>query len=462
MALIIGGVGVWLAFFLVKDFFFFWDTVQLGSRHAHWYFEQQFQYFFLPEEIDSGHPPVFGMYLALWWLLLGKTLWVSHLAMVPFHLGVLYLTVKISRKLAPDLHPLWLIAWFFVDPMIAGHFVLVSPDVPLVFFFLLVFWGFLEQKNWGVLLGVLGLSTISMRGMMVAAGLYFWFLLWDFSNFKSWLDRAISKALLFIPGAVLALLYLYLHYHHTGWFGYHEDSPWAPMFERVGIKGMIFNVGLLGWRLIDFGRIFEWIALGILLWKLGIKTVWQHSKRWIWLFVIILTVIGGVLIQYKYLVGHRYLMPAIIAFHFLVFHLLDRLPKGKNWIWTLVFVGLLTGNLWVYPRNIAQGWDSTLAHLPYYSLRMQMIDFIEKNNISYNQIGTDFPNLADRKYIDLIDASKQFTDKDLEKNKYIFYSNVFNGFSDKELNELKEQWKVVHRLEKGTVEVILYQFGKEQ
>lgn len=43
---------------------FFWDTVQLASKHAHFFYETDFHSIILPNEIDSGHIPTLGIYLA--------------------------------------------------------------------------------------------------------------------------------------------------------------------------------------------------------------------------------------------------------------------------------------------------------------------------------------------------------------------------------------------------------------
>ena len=72
---------------LVQDHVFFWDTVQLGAKHAYWYYENNFQSLLLPTEIDSGHPPLFGMYLAFCWLLFGKSLAGKPLGDAAFFVG---------------------------------------------------------------------------------------------------------------------------------------------------------------------------------------------------------------------------------------------------------------------------------------------------------------------------------------------------------------------------------------
>ena len=81
---------------------FFWDTVQLGSAHANYYYDNQFSSLLLPIEIDSGHIPTFGMYIALLWKLFGRTLAVSHLAMLPFALGIVFQIFKLCRKFIPE------------------------------------------------------------------------------------------------------------------------------------------------------------------------------------------------------------------------------------------------------------------------------------------------------------------------------------------------------------------------
>src|SRR4051794_38753575 len=92
-----------LCFYILLTFFvlhnsFFWDTIQLGSKQAHWFYDHNFKFFFLPEIIDSGHPPSFGIYLAICWKLFGKSLPVSHLAMLPFLLGIVIQVYLLLKK----------------------------------------------------------------------------------------------------------------------------------------------------------------------------------------------------------------------------------------------------------------------------------------------------------------------------------------------------------------------------
>jgi hypothetical protein len=117
---------------------------------------------------------------------------------------------------------------------------------------------------------------------------------------------------------------------------------------------------------------------------------------------------------------------------------------------------LISGNAWIYPERISQGWDSSLAHLPYYKARNQMINYIKQKNLPLSDIGTAFPNTALFKYIDLTEEEVGFAEKDLKKNTYIFYSNIMNDFTDAERNELKNTWYVEKEFHYLHIKVILY------
>jgi hypothetical protein len=123
-------------------------------------------------------------------------------------------------------------------------------------------------------------------------------------------------------------------------------------------------------------------------------------------------------------------------------------------------LALASGNLWVYPQKTAMGWDSTLAHLPWYGLLSQVEKHLKTANIPFNQVGTAFPNIGSRKIYELDGTEVGFVEKDFEANCYIFYSNIMNDFSDVEIDELHEQWTPVFRVEKAGVFVILFKNPK--
>ena len=85
-----------------------------------------------------------------------------------------------------------------------------------------------------------------------------------------------------------------------------------------------------------------------------------------------------------------------------------------------------------------------------------MLNYIRKNNIEFNNIGSVTPNLKQQKYIYLDDDTASFSNKDFNKNEFILYSNIFNDFSDDEVETLQNEWKEVKIYKKSCVKIILY------
>ncbi len=464
----------------VSDHAFFWDTVQLGSKHAHWYYEQQFQTFFLPEAINSGHPPLFGMYLAFCWSFFGKSLLVSHFSILPFLLGIIWLLYEIGSFFGNAKSAKFLLLLVIIDPFFAGQSVLISPDILLVFAFLLAIHSILKEKIFLIIIATTLLGLISMRGMMVTFSLYLW---WCFTTFflqkappisiKKSIAIFIKKILPFLPAGLIASTFLIAHYLQFGWIGYHANSPWAGSFESVDFLGFLKNIGVLGWRFLDFGRVYLLSGLGWLLWKAYSSGIFSASRIWssgssvkslkalklISLILILSLILTPSLLLHKGLLSHRYLLPITLSITFLFYHLCFQFlttTKIQKVIFSIAFIGLLTGNLWIYPKHIAQGWDATLAHLPYYQLREKMIRYIAEQQIYPATVGTVFPNIGPYGIYDLNEQQVGFVKKDFETNQYFFYATVFNDVSDADFMELAANWEIVKQYDSFGVEVVLY------
>jgi len=119
-------------------------------------------------------------------------------------------------------------------------------------------------------------------------------------------------------------------------------------------------------------------------------------------------------------------------------------------------VALLSGNFWIYPSRIAQGWDASLAHLPYYKLRDNMMNYMEENGIELEDVGSAFPNNMKQKYIQLNDSDKKHCELNLEKNQYILYSNVYNDFSDEQVDQMENNFILEKGMKKRGVFIRLY------
>ena len=450
---------------------FFWDTIQLASWHADFFFNDNFRSIILPNEIDSGNIPALGIYLAAVWKIFGRSLFVSHIAMLPFVLGIVWQISRLTKKYIPEKWQLAAMIILLLDPTLLAQCTLVSPDVLLVFFFLMALNNMSGGKRIYYGIALAGLTLTSMRGMMCVAGLFCADMIIRLYsgkqqiNIRNLLSSFRRIIVSYFPALLVACLFLGWHYYKTGWIGYHKDMPWYASFETVDFKGAVYNTLILGWRLIDFGHLFIWItALFILRHFYRHRPLLPQSS--VYLSIILITLflsIAHSFILHRNLSGHRYLLPVYIVFALLVLYYLynftgENFPR-KFFTWFLI-IGLLSGNFWVYPDRIAKGWDSTLAYIPYFPLRKKMMDFMEKNGISPEETGTSFPNTGVIDRLELNGNMGSFAEKDLLTNNYIFYSNIFNDFSDDELLQLKENWQIIKELRLIQVKVILYKNPK--
>jgi hypothetical protein len=539
----------------VRHNFFFWDTMQLASQHAHFFYENDnFSTFLLPDDMDSGHPPTFGFYLALMWKLFGKSLIVSHLAMLPFLLGSIWQAWELGEKTVGEGWTLWFLLLLVVCPVVAGQAVLVSPDTVLLFFFLMALnaifdngndvgndvretskvsltFEMFKHFNYELSIAILGLSAISLRGMMVVFALFIFNFLIKFNYLKSLIihsktikntneldelttnkndlktlnNSALNELIInknelktikkdvktsvlnfeflifnskkgplsikgilglfspFLAGILFAFSFLLYHFMQKGWIGFHSNSPWMPAFEKVNsVAELIRNSAILMWRLIDFGHLFLWLMCIYGLIK-NRGRIYPITRLLILLLITLLIVLTPTLLMYKGLLAHRYLMPIYVVLILLTVKIISDLKNFKVQLIVVLmaFFGLASGNFWVYPQPISTGWDATLVHLPYYELRNEMLQFIDNQQINYEDIGSAFPNQRDFETTDLKkgDPSVQnhFSTYNLSKNRFIFYSNVMNEFSYTDLIELKTNWRIVKSFKKGQVEVIFFE-----
>jgi hypothetical protein len=438
---------------LVSGNCFFWDSVQLGSKHATYYYNQHLRLSFLPESMDSGHIPAFGYLLALTWKIFGRGLLISHFFMLPFLWGIIYQFYHLVDHFF-NKNKYWFLILFLADPTLLAQSTLVSPDIPLVFFMLMLLNGIFKDKPKLKIIGVLGLALISMRGWMVAGLLFIYdAILILFMARKKVMD-VWKQFTYYLPGGLLALIFLVLHLYIKGWIGYHENSPWAGSFERVGIMGFARNILIYGWRLVDFGKIAWWIIF-ILSLSYVTKNVRTENnlKKLIVLSLLFVLFFPINMLVHKYLMQHRYFLPTYLIIALTVGYIIH-LKQINKALLPIILLILLCGNLIIYPDKIAQGWDSSLAHIPYYHLRKKAIEFMKEKKIRPEDTKSWFPNLASSDFTDLSNEPYLFSDRNLSRCKYCLYSNIFNDISDSEYDRIKT-WKTLYAKDILNIKIIL-------
>ena len=459
--LFLGFALVAILILLNRDNAFFWDTVHYASKQGSFYWYSGFTVLLPPNEIDSGYIPTFGMALALVWKIFGRTLAVSHLAMLPFAIGIVYQLYRVSAKfIKPEFCGITLLL-LLIDPSLMSQMTLVSPDVPLVFFFL---WGInavLEDKKWRFALCVFALFSISMRGVMVSFALVLLDIYYNIS-FKDWaviFKKLFKRSLLCWPALLLLLSYQIYHYAQKGWIFTHKDSPWAAGggMDLADSKRLFFNIGLIGWHILDYGKAGIWLVFFILILKLKKQLLNKDTRMLLFLLVCLLMAVHVNMIWAKNLLSHRYFIPFTLVFSLLCAVVLfsEKVsPRLRNALVAVWLITIVSGNFWIYPEKISQGWDSTLAHLPYYGLREQTIAYIKAEKIPLSGVQSFFPNVASFDIIDLNNDPRSFSDFD-GTTPFVIISNAFN-MDDAVYDRIVTQYQLVKRFENRGVYFAIY------
>lgn len=452
-----------LVLFLVLKFFtldncFFWDNVAGYSMPASYLLEHGLFSFVYPVNYVS-EPPLAHMYLAVLWTLLGKNLLVAHLSVTLFSVGVIWQVWRLCEKLNTKYTPyVFLLA--VLEPTLSTQLILISPDVILCFFALLSINLLLENKRGWLAVSACCLGLVSIRGFVVCAGLGLGYLvIAKVIEKKSFKEAFVYVFPSFIP-VLLALGAWFLYRElETGYFLYQPGFEYQEHRELASLSHIIKNIASLAIRMLDSGRIIVWLFLLVAIIKMGIKNfiAFVVRSRLSIIYLSVLFTMSLVTIPVTNPFGDRYFIVLYILLALITAQLLSKVYEARKI--RIVFVGMLlvlaSGNFWVYSEKMSKAWDSVLCHLPYYSLRQEMITYLEDQHIDVNDVSASFPLNAPFADLDINDDKRQFTPVDWDKSRYIIYSNLYN-WDDESINAIHSQWKLQKELKSGLIFLRLY------
>ncbi|MFK5878065.1 MAG: hypothetical protein QM478_01070 [Flavobacteriaceae bacterium] len=440
------------------NFGFFWDNLLFASKIGnHFYYDGLFNWV-IPNNFDSGHPPTFGFLLAIFWNMFGRSLLVSHLLMIPISIATLYQLYKFALFFTnSNIISLFAILLIIVDPTLSANLILVNPELIQVWLFFLAINSILYKKQNFKIIALLFLCTFSLRGMMLCVGIFIFEFLNALLINKEKVVSILNKKFIssYLIGSFLGFSYLIWHYINKGWIISHPNYPWGEHRHFVSLTEFLRNnIIVIIHRYLDFGRVFIFILLLYVLIKYKNKVVTKKTKQLFLLATSSISIVVLISIFSTNPMGHRYFLVSYITFNFLSFYIIIKWINWKKSIYLLLIFGLISGNFWIYPKDISQGWDSSLAHIPYYELRKNAIKYLDENNIEINGVATFFPNTTTLDNVDLNNNLNSFIEFD-GTNEYTFYSNVYN-LSDLEYSILDSDYKIVKSFTKNNIHIYIY------
>lgn len=438
---------------LLIDYGFFGDNIPVLSTPAHYLYDNGLFNFIYPLEINNGDPQLVQFSIALLWTLFGKTLWVVHLLCLIFLIFLIFQLYKLSAKLIDKEYVPFVFILLLADPTLMAQALLITPDL-----FVMVFaiWAInLILSDHRKLLGLpfLLLCMSSRRGILICFGLMLFCLLKELIENRTNVFTFVKKYFFaFLPAAIFVLLFIIWRMVTVGWFfaNNSENASWAGLGEIVGLKDFFVNCIILGRWFLDFGRIFLWIPMIYIIAKYRTQIKGSDKlKSLIILFSCVFVVMCCVTLTISNPFGPRYFI-----LHYTIFALILSILIIKNIdkrfikpIFLILIALLLSGNLWIYPEKIAQGWDSSMAHLPYYNLRNQTIQFLEDEDIDFKDVGVGSPMTNQFRYTSVNDDIRRFSNINPDSNQWLIYSNISN-LEDPMIIKVKKEYKLVKRFSK--------------
>lgn len=453
---------------ITLNFGYFWDTPQLISKEAHWFYLTDFSSFLLPAQ-NSGseftatgyHPPLMGIMTAALWKIFGYKLWVSHVFVFLWAILLIFNSFKLIRAFFSDKHLGWVALIVLLESSLLSQFTIASPDFILFTAFVISLRAIFENKKYMLAVAVFFLSCVSMRGVFITA------IMFVVHNYYAYLQlnkelsfRSVLKTLTpYLPTLFILAGYYSYYFIARGWF--FTNSPYAEHYILPNsLQKIIVHLASFIIRLVENGRFFIWI-FGIYIAYLTIKSksILDNKTKALILFFILLTALYLLFVFITQMpFSPRYFMPIYFMLTILVLQGVIKFMAEKRvrLVFILVLCFELTGHFWIYPEKVAKSWESTLAHMPYYELREECFNYIDSQKLDYNEISAGFCLYGNRRFIELNNKVTHIGSK--PDRKYFIYSNISN-LEDEIIDELQNnfKWKPIKEFKKGYVFIRIYQ-----
>jgi hypothetical protein len=445
-------------FILSKNFGMFDDDILFGSKMGNHLYNTSLFNWSMPISFDPGHPPFLGTILALFWHIFGHELWVSHFAMIPFTIGFFIQLHKFISYFIEETK-LQFFAFFLVlaDPSLATCLALVSIEIITLFFFFLAVNSLLFNHKKLQFIGLFFLSIVSFRSMMLFAGICLYEVLYRKFLQKEDLKKIITLKFIvyYFTASLPAFMYVGWRFLNKGWLQTHINSPWKSLWHFADFNYFIRNSVVLIWRYLDFGRIFIMLFIIISFIIYGKKIINSTKSKLLLLlaFSSVLFIISTILIVTN-TVGILYFITSYICLNLFAFLILVHFYKHKKLVFSILFFGLITGNLWIYPKPISTAFRATLGHVPYHSIRLEAIDYLNTNNIDIETVASFFPNYTTLDLIDFSGDQRSFL-KFTGAEKYVFYANIYN-LTDEELKSLENNYTILKEFNNFNITIKIY------
>jgi len=400
---------------------------------------------------------IYSIYLASFWTIFGKNLLISHLAILPFVIGLIFQFNKLANRfLDKKLIPLAFLL-LLIEPTMLTQTLMAGYDIVSCYLFLMGLNSVFGNKRYMIAFSMIILPVINLRGFTLVASLFL-IDLYINSTREHFIKKTFKIFLAYLPSIFFLFGWMFYHYMETGWYAVSINRD--RYHHLNGLEIIFRNIIYIIWKIIDFGRIIIFLFIIIFFFKTRkLKDTKVKTLFFIMLFSVLPYCIF--LLPFSYPVSHRHFMITYIISIITFIYFVGFLKQNNIKIVVLVitFLCLIAGNFIIYPERYGNGWDASIKGYPYFEMKMQLDSFLKKSDIEPSAIGTKFPIDFDNYDVFLSSEHFQFTDidkKPLNKFKYIVQSNISNNFTPANIEELNHSWVLMKEFRSWQVYIKLF------
>ncbi len=442
---------------------FYGDHVTLISQPAHFYYENGFHQLFLPEDIATGHPPLYPMLTAFCWLVFGKSLWVSHALTLIFGivlLGQFYRYVK--SQVAPNLQGLVLLLMVF-NPVFLAQMANMSIDILLTALFFMGLNAIYERKKVKLLVVIALLPLLSLRGIILVGILLVYDLFSNRFALKAGLNRLGAFSIALMP----VVAYFIAQYIKSGWWLTPIEGKWGAdrdLVTGLTFLGKSFEFGL---RLVEFGMLIPTV---VVIWRLITSKNNKSPFPKPAILIISVLVFAAMLLPFTGPILIRYLLPVqmLIVIYFVAAISNFKKVVAARWSYIATILLMVSQHFFVYPQMKSSIFDyswgeGSLSHLSYFKFRAEGQDFIKQQQIQNNAVYTEFPEYKPFKYTNLVASEAVYhklNHEAVDSVSYIIYCNNMNDLPQPTVAYIKQNFIALKTWYKYPVEYIIFKNPK--
>ncbi|NTW34073.1 MAG: hypothetical protein HGB12_15895, partial [Bacteroidetes bacterium] len=251
----------------------FWDMEYISKISNHIYDNNFSSLIF--SDTDSGATPLYSTYLAVLWVIFGKSLFVNHIAILPFVTGILFQYYKLANRFLDKKYVVFSFIILLLEPTITSQTILAGYDLVFCFLFLFGLNSVFDNNRYKIALSVIAMPLLNSRGFSLVCSIFlidFYINSAGYSNIKKFLKNIAA----YLPAIIFLIVWLLYHYMSTGWF---IVSGSRERFHHIsGLEEIFRNLIYIAWKINDFGRVVIYFVIFILAYKV-IKSNKSTSKK---------------------------------------------------------------------------------------------------------------------------------------------------------------------------------------